>query len=325
MYADQHADLRGKLSMQKFERGILMLVAGQVIWGISPVLIGLFLGGVPASLVLTIRHFIGGALFIGILLVSGRTVSTIRINRTLVFRLLFWSVLTSGLAEILWIRAIQDAGVIIATLLVRLEIPFAVVFAAWYLRERLTLPITLAAVLSISGVVLLTISRPDDGSYPHLLRGALEGFAGALLWTWAGVYAKKMLTDGSSPVLLAALRTWVGGLFNAVVVLLTIGTIPQAVMAFGSNQWLVILYLAVFSSVLGMLFYYRGMEYTSASVAGVLLGVSLLIATLGGLIIGERLLPLQWIGAVMIIVAIVLTSNVHGSLRRFLKLSLVTS
>lgn len=304
---------------------MLMLVGGQVIWGIAPALIGGFLGGVPASLVLTIRHFIGGILFVGILLASGRVLGTTRIQRTIVFQLLFWSVLTSGLAEILWIRAIQDAGVIIATLLVRLEIPFAVVFAAWYLREQITLPIALAAVLSMSGVVLLTISRPDDASHPYLFRGALEGFAGALLWTWAGVYAKKMLTDGSSPVLLSALRTWIGGLFNAIVVLLTISAIPQAVMALSRNQWLVILYLAVFSSVIGMLFYYRGMEYTSASVAGVLLGVSLLIATLGGLVIGERLLPLQWLGAAMILTAIVLTSNVHGSLKRLLKLTQVTS
>ena len=297
--------------MKKFERGVLFLLIGQIVWGISPVLVGRFLGDAPASLVLAIRHTIAGILFLAILLSSGAAGEITTMRWSLMRRLLLWSALTSGLAELLWLRSIQDAGVIIATLLVRLEIPFAVVFATWYLRERMTKPLVIATVLRMGGAVLLTINGEYDASHPALLAGALEGFVAALLWTWAGVYAKKMLTEGNSAILLSSVRTWVGAVVNGMIVLVGMGSISVAVGKLSINQWLVICYLAVFASVIGLLLYYKGMEYTSASVAAVLLSSSLVIATLGGIVIGERLSSMQWAGAAMIVGALVVTSYKH--------------
>ena len=199
---------------------------------------------------------------------------------------------------IFWHHSIEDLGAGLATVLGNLQIVFLPLIAWVVLSERpgrrilLTLPLALAGVLLISGVL-------EQGAYgrdPSAggLFGLLTGFTYSicLLLLRAGSRGPR---NTAEPLFLATLTASV----SAIVIGLALGE-AQLAPSWPSAGWLVL--LALGSQVIGWLLITRALPLLPAAVTSIVLNIQPLGSMcLAVLIFGERPSALQLLGLLLIL------------------------
>ena len=209
------------------------------------------------------------------------------------FGLLGLSLTTASMAALIWAAE-----------------PILILGLAWFiLGERLSRPLLALALVAISGVFL--VIGVDTGA-----AGSLTGN----LLTLTGVFCcalyvtlSRRLVTGMNPLLLVtlqqtvalvwALLIWPVELFNS-------GITPLAVLT--SNVWLWAVISGIVYYALAFWFYIIGLKDTSASVAGLFFNLIPIFAVGGAyLFLGERLAPVQWLGAALILAAVVAIARRH--------------
>jgi drug/metabolite transporter (DMT)-like permease len=199
---------------------------------------------------------------------------------------------------IFWHHSIEDLGAGLATVLGNLQIVFLPLIAWVVLSERpgrrilLTLPLALAGVLLISGV----LEQGAYGSDPSAggLFGLLTGFTYSicLLLLRAGSRGPR---NTAEPLFLATLTASV----SAIVIGLALGE-AQLVPSWPSAGWLVL--LALGSQVIGWLLITRALPLLPAAVTSIVLTIQPLGSMcLAVLIFGERPSALQLLGLLLIL------------------------
>jgi drug/metabolite transporter (DMT)-like permease len=149
------------------------------------------------------------------------------------------------------------ASLIIATIPI-----FVVVLAVIFLKEKITLKIVLGVILSLVGVVIISIiGKPDILIEINYVSGALAVLIGAIVGAGYTVAGKKMLSRYSALSL-----TVYAFLFGS------LGLIPfisnslfEEVVAMSVTGWSVVIFLGIFSTVIGYVFWYVALEIKSAS------------------------------------------------------------
>ncbi len=137
-----------------------------------------------------------------------------------------------------------------AVVLVTMAPLFSALIAAVWLGDSLTLRKTAGLLLGLGGVALLTGFKLDSASAapPWAVAMAL---AAATLYGIAGVYSKRKAA-GIAPLAAAA-----GSQFGAALLLLPMALVFPPSAAPSLVQWLNVLALAVFSSALAFILYFR--------------------------------------------------------------------
>lgn len=292
-----------------FQSGILFILGAQLIWGISPVIVKFIPLQLPSSLLLTARLLPACIPLLIIILANKKYASYLKkLDRRTMFQVLLLGLIGSGIADLLMIQAIRNVGVILAVMIARLEIPLGVILAGVFLHEKITPRIIVATLLSFLGVIF--ISYTDIFSNAHISTLALGiGFAliAAFLWACTGVYAKKLLTSSTSPIILTFGRLLSGGLFNLILSVVTLQSLVPYFHNLNLLNWLSLLFLAFFSSALAFFLYYSGLEKITAAKSSILLALSIVIAIFTGVLVGETLTLFQWGGVVAIGGSIYLT------------------
>ena len=149
------------------------------------------------------------------------------------------------------------ASLIIATIPI-----FVVVLAAIFLKEKITLKIVLGIILSLVGVVIISIiGKPDILIEINYVSGAFAVLIGALVGAGYTVAGKKMLSRYSALSL-----TVYAFLFGS------LGLIPfisnslfEEVAAMSVTGWSVVIFLGIFSTVISYVLWYVALEIKSAS------------------------------------------------------------
>jgi drug/metabolite transporter (DMT)-like permease len=112
-----------------------------------------------------------------------------------------------------------------------------------------------------------------------------------------------LVTLQQTVALVWALLIWPVELFNS-------GITPLAVLT--SNMWLWAVISGIVYYALAFWFYIIGLKDTSASVAGLFFNLIPIFAVGGAyLFLGERLAPVQWLGAALILAAVVAIARRH--------------
>ncbi len=173
----------------------------------------------------------------------------------------------------------------------------ASVLAAFLLGEVFTRRIAVAGAIGVFGVAMLVLG-PDAALDPVGVAAALAGTVSMA----AGVVLTKLW---GRPVDLITFTGWqltVGGLMLVPVVLITEG-LPSEL----SGRNLVgFFWLAVIGTGLAYVNWFRGVGRLPVSMASFLALLSPLVATtIGWLALDERLSPLQVLGAVLVLVAVI--------------------
>ncbi len=254
------------------------------------------------------RLVIGGAgLLAALPWVGGERRAALRLMRTR------WGLVAGVMTaayQLCFFAGVARAGVALGTLVTIGSGPVFTALLSWLLlRERPGRGFVPATALAIGGLVLLTLDgaeRPGvDGS--GLALSLLSGL-GYASYT---VAAKRMISGGahSSDVMGAAFG--LGGLLLVPVLL----TQPLAWLTTPSGL-LMALWLGLATTTVAYLLFGRGLRHLPAGPVTTLVLAEPVVATLLGVVVlGERLGPLGWVGAVLVVVGLVVQGTASARVR----------
>jgi drug/metabolite transporter (DMT)-like permease len=261
---------------------------------------------------------------------AGANVVTLLMTRYLIAAVFFWIVILrsgnglpprSTITRGLLLGAIAQAGqtYLFGSALKRIDAALTILLLYAYPamvtvgavligRERLNVQRVIALAVATAGVVLV-VSGPQ--------RGGRDILGIALALGAAFVYTCTMLTGHAilravPPMTLAGLVA-TGAAFS----LSTAGVVTRGLrFDFAPWGWLPIIGLALFASVLATVCNYSGMTRVGPTVASILGTLEIPLGVLWAtLLLGERLLPLQIVGGLFVLAAVVLLQLRRASSR----------
>lgn len=294
--------MRATTNPSTAHRGLLMVAAAAMLWGTSGLTATVaYRRGIHPLTVSTWRMVLGGLALSPLLRVTTATPTR-----------LSWSdgrrmtAISAGLAgyQAGYFMAVQRAGVTIATLITLGSAPVLVTLGERLITGRPTPRRTLAGlVLAVTGLVALVGLPAGDGV--DVLVGA--GFATGSAFGYAAV----TLAGGTLSTRLGAQRMTVFAFVGAAVLLLPVTTMSVGVGLGGDAVvFAAMLYLGVLPTALAYRMFFSGLRHISASSAAVLVLLEPLVATALAIpLIGERLTPIGWAGAAMLVAAVLLVSR----------------
>ncbi|HKM42462.1 MAG TPA: DMT family transporter [Limnochordia bacterium] len=195
----------------------------------------------------------------------------------------------------------SESGILIAL------IPVAVaIFAARMLKERLTVWQWSSILLSVCGVVLLTLPRWGGGS--GQIAGVLALLGAVLAGALYQIFSKKA-SSTSSPVEVTYMMMWVGAIFfNAIGIwqFARAGELARYLAAMMSVDTLIaILYLGILSSVAAFLCMNYALSHLTPSKCAVFINLTPVISVLAGVFFrGESFAPVQLLGAAVVLLGV---------------------
>jgi len=280
--------------------GMLSGIAAASIWGGMYVVSKIVLEVIPPFTLLTYRLLLG-ILTLGIvILLKGKT----RVNGKQ-----FWQILGVGFVGYGISLGFQFTGTKLSTAsngaLVTSATPVFVIFFAWILlREKITLKLLFALLISTMGVLAVIDPRNAEIS-PSLFWGNLSLLAAALTWALYSVLVRKVTR--SNDVLTVSLITFIGGLPLTIPaslwesVSIGIGTVTLGVIGG-------VLFIGVISTALAMFLWNYAFATLDAGVASLTFFAQPLVGTLlGWAFLREQITPLFMLGGLMIGVGLVLS------------------
>lgn len=172
--------------------------------------------------------------------------------------------------------------------------------ATWILRDRLSLAVILSGIAGAAGVALLVLqsqARLD----PVGVLAALGG-AGSMA---AGVVLAKKWGQAEKPLTMTAWQLLGGGIV-LIPVMLAVEGLPPVLSAANLAGYA---YLAVMGTAVAYALWFRGIQRLPVTAPSFLGLLSPVVATLlGGLVMGERLSPLQGLGGLLVIGSILVVA-----------------
>lgn len=187
-----------------------------------------------------------------------------------------------------------------AVVLVTMAPLFSALIAAFWLGDRMTVRKTGGLLLGLVGVAFLTGFKPDSAGAAPPWAVALA-LATAALYGVAGVYSKRHLA-GIAPLAAAA-----GSQLGAALLLLPLALVFPPNAAPSLVQWLNVAALAVFSSALAFILYFRLIDSIGPVKTASVNYLTPLFGVAGGvLVLGEPLTANLLIGLAMILAGVTL-------------------
>jgi drug/metabolite transporter (DMT)-like permease len=184
--------------------------------------------------------------------------------------------------------------------------PILILGLAWLiLCERLTPSLLALSALAIFGVLLVAGIDPRAG-YNSSLVGNLFVLAGVGCCALYTVLTRRIVS-ALEPLVVVALQQTVAFVWALAIwpiELLNGGS--AALAAIPSSAWLWAVVSGILYYALAFWFYITGLKQTPAGLAGLFLNLIPIFGVAGAYVfLGERLSPVQWIGAILILAAVV--------------------
>jgi drug/metabolite transporter (DMT)-like permease len=276
-------------------RADLLLLAAAVVWGCAFVFQKQAMSAVGPFTFITARSLVAVLVLVPVAMYEAR-----RAQRAAWMDLLPVSIISGVL--FFGGAALQQAGLATATVtntgfLTALYVVFTPLAAwAWH-RQAPPLVILPAVLLSFAGAWLLS-----GGSAATLLRGDVLVAAGSILWAMH-VVATGLGARHDRPVLFIALQ------FAVVAVLAGLATAGFETVSIAGLRAAsgAIAYVGILSSALTFTVFTVAMRYTPPAETAVIASTESLFGALAGaLLLGESLVAMRWLGAALMLSAIVL-------------------
>ncbi|MFP4152122.1 MAG: DMT family transporter [Alkalispirochaeta sp.] len=209
-------------------------------------------------------------------------------------------------------------------------VPLAVmIMAAIFLGEAMHLRGVVAVVISIAGIALLVFGEEllvSGGAAGDALRGAVSGghdpgeidptrkvlgvllVLGAVFSAAGYITLARSLTQKHDPIRLTILQTWWGALFFFVLWQITtpgfstVADMPRIV-------WGALIFLVIGATVAAFLLYNWALKYERAATAALYINaIPVITAVTAWIVLDERLLPIQLVGAAFVLGAVRLST-----------------
>lgn len=200
---------------------------------------------------------------------------------------------------------LQQAGLLYTTasnagFITGLYVVFVPILLALVLRRRVSGLVWAASGLAVAGLFLLS-----TGGELRLNRGDLLELAGAVMW------AGHVLAVGWAVRRVALLPFSLGQFFFAAGLSLAGGLIFETpLQPWPLESWLPVLYVGIFSTGVGYTLQAAGQQHAPETDAAFILTLEAVFsAFFGYLLLGERLLPVQIAGSVLILLAVLMAQR----------------
>ena len=274
----------------------ILLVTLSVLWGGSFFFVELAVGHLPPLTIVTLRVFLAAlALWLVAFVLGLRPPRSAGVwmaflamgimNNVIPFSLIVWgqTQIASGLASIL------NATTPLFTVIVA---------GALLADERITSLKVGGVLVGFIGVVVMIGPTTLDGLGAQAL-AQIAVLAAALSYACAGVFGRRFKALGVPPLITAAGQVTASSLVLAPLALLI--ERPFALAAPGPEVWAAIIGLAVLSTAVAYVLYFRILASAGATnllLVTFLIPVSAIL--LGSIVLGERLQPVHFVGMALI-------------------------
>ena len=251
-------------------------------------------------------------LFVGLALLAGLRVwqpRALHINRRDVLFFLIYGFVGLAVFNGLWSFSVKFNGAAVATVLAYSSPAFIVLLARPLLKEPFTAPKLVAVALSLTGCVLVVRAyQPQMWQVNPLgiVAGLGTGFAFAV-YSLLGKWSARRFPNPWTV-------TAYGFTFAAAGLLLT--QRPHTIFSLGAawDGWLILLGLALVPTILGFGLYTVSLRYLPATVAGLVASLEPVLTALMAIVfLHEMLDGKQWLGAGLILTAVVLAQTGHSA------------
>lgn len=285
------------MSVASRRHHILALIAAAAAWGIATVIAKRALAEIPPLTLLPIQLAVSVILLAGAILVRGGR----RFWPPEMRRLSILGILNPGISYALGLVGLTYITASLSVLLWATEPIMILGLAWWLLGDRITGPMAAAAGIALLGV-LLVVFQPGGSGQPIGIALTLLGVAACAVYT---VVSRKWLIAESTLQVVATQQA-----SALVFALLLLGSL---IMTNGEGALAEISPTAWASAVVSGALYYAvafwlfltGLRRTSAAVAGMYINLIPVFGIAASYaLLGERLVLRQWIGAVLIVIAV---------------------
>lgn len=281
-------------------KGYLLVITAGAMWGANGVAAKyLFNQGLSPSMLVQMRSAFSFVILFGILALFKREL--IRLSKKDLPFLITFAIVGMGMVNFMYFYTVSKTNVVTAVLLQYTGIVFIAIFAVSFQGERLTWIKVISLVLAFSGCFLMV------GGYDlNLLRlhtvGLVCGLTAALFYAFYTLYGEWGLKRYNP-------WTMVVYAFGFIALFWALFVTPWGCSqrGFSLTWWPYLLYVVIVGTVIPFGLFFQGVKYIRATRASI---TSTLEPIIGGVVsyflLGETLFPLQIIGAISVIVAIIL-------------------
>ncbi len=172
----------------------------------------------------------------------------------------------SALATVLFTQSFHYVNPSVAILLQKIQPLVAILLAVLVLRERLNKRFWLWAVLALAGAYIVSFPEitPSGLSLGSGAVGVFLALGAAFLWGGSTVLGRYLLKNISWQAMTAV--RFLTALLFLFLIQLYYGRLGE-IGAASSTDWLYVFIIAVVAGFVSLFIYYRGLKFTSASVA----------------------------------------------------------
>ena len=210
-------------------------------------------------------------------------------------------VLNPGLAYALGLIGLTYITASTYVLLWAMEPVLITALAIAMLGERPARTVYLTMTTAVLGALLI-VFQPGVGGTLFGVSITLISVGLCALYT---VFARAFSIDETAIV--ATLAQQIAALTFAVVLTLGVGVISDGGLSLegiSGSSWLLAVLSGLLYYALGFSLYLGGLKHVAAALAGVFLTLIPVFGIAGAMVVGERLEPRQWVGAIIVVVSV---------------------
>ncbi len=286
-------------------KGILIALTGTTAWATTGIFISYLLKHYnlqPLTLAFW-RDLIIAVSLIAIL--RARQPGALKLSRRDLPFFLLYGFLGLAIFNSLWTFSVQYNGAAVATVLAYSSPAFTVLLARPVLKEPLTPRKLIAVVLSLAGCVFVAKAYSAEAWKVNPV-GIMVGLGTGLAFAFYSLAGRWSGGRFTSPWTVTAY----GFLFAAVALSLTQRPDTLFTMGVAWDGWAILAVLAIGPSLMGFGLYTLSLRYLQASVASLIAALEpALTAIMAIFLLGEVLDEKQWLGAGLILVAVILVQS----------------
>ena len=187
-----------------------------------------------------------------------------------------------------------------AVLFVQCEVPFGVLIAYLYLKEKPPLKNIIGILIAFIGLIILSGAPSLEGK----IFGVILVLSGAFTWSLGQVFAKE-ISENVNGIILTA---WIGILAGPQLILASQifeGNVYNNIISANYKSWLIVLYLAILMNVLGYsTWYYVLGRYEVNKIISTMLLLPITGVLTAIIVLGERPDISTYIGGLVIIIGV---------------------
>ena len=271
-------------------RDLILAISVPILWGVGFTLTKLGMEQFPPMLINGLRWSLTGLILVWWFPIPRKYLKKI-ILVSIVGCTIQYSLTFSGLNLI-------DASS--AVLFVQCEVPFGVLIAYFYLKEKPPLKNIIGIFISFIGLIILSGTPSLEGKFI----GVILVLSGAFTWSLGQVFAKEVSENVNGVTLTA----WIGILGGPQLILASQifeGNVYNNIISANYQSWLIVLYLGILMNVLGYsIWYYVLGRYEVNKIISTMLLLPITGVLTAIIFLGERPDYKTYIGGLVIIIGI---------------------